>query len=115
MLGTRIIIFLLLFSGIAAVGFSAENKGPREISLEGGTGGPVPFPHHRHQDAVGSCTICHDLFPQQVGGIQELKNRQKLASKDVMNKSCIKCHREKKTAGEKSGPLTCTTCHKKPG
>jgi hypothetical protein len=107
------VIFLFLLTGITETGFSAENKGPENIVLEGGTSGPVPFPHHRHQDAIGSCTVCHDLFPQKMGGIQELKLQQKLESKEVMNKNCIKCHREKKSAGEKSGPLTCTTCHKK--
>jgi hypothetical protein len=28
-----------------------------------------------------------------------------------MKKLCIKCHRKKKKAGEKGGPVTCKTCH----
>ncbi|MFH1102899.1 MAG: cytochrome c3 family protein [Pseudomonadota bacterium] len=107
-------LFLLILTVVlTGISNSADNKGPKEIALEGGTGGTVPFPHHRHQDALGNCMICHEMFPQKSGAIQEFKSLQKLTPKEVMNKSCIKCHREKKSAGEKSGPITCTTCHQK--
>lgn len=105
-----LLILILVFTGISN---SADNKGPKEITLDGGTSGPVPFPHHRHQDTLGNCMICHDMFPQKSGAIREFKEERKLTPKEVMNKSCIKCHREKKSAGEKSGPLTCTVCHQK--
>jgi cytochrome c2 len=47
---------------------------------------------------------CHDLFQQEAGVIQDLKNQGKLKTKQVMNKKCLKCHRAKKKAGEEAGP-----------
>jgi hypothetical protein len=40
-----------------------------------------------------------------------LKAEGTLKKKYVMNKLCTKCHKEKKNAGQKSGPTTCTKCH----
>ncbi|MGD2269745.1 MAG: cytochrome c3 family protein [Desulfobacterales bacterium] len=95
----------------AAVSLAVENKGAKEISLFGGKSGNVPFPHHRHQETIGDCKICHGLFPQQAGIIRQLKAEGKLKKKHVMNKLCTKCHKQKKKAGEKSGPVTCKSCH----
>ena len=88
-----------------------QNKGAENIEIDGGTRGKVPFPHHRHQENLGDCTICHSVFPQKSGGIEELKAQGELKKKYVMNKLCTKCHREMKIAGRKTGPLTCSKCH----
>jgi hypothetical protein len=111
----------ILAAGLAAAVIAAASlpaaetdKGAETMMLEGGRQGAVPFPHHRHQSVLGDCNLCHGVFPQESGAIARLKAAGQLKAKsDVMNKLCIKCHRAKKTAGEKSGPLTCTTCHQR--
>lgn len=105
-----IIIGLIAASSVAVSG-ADQNKGPAEIKLAGGTKGKVPFPHHRHQEVLGDCNLCHAVFEQKVGIIEELKAQGKLKKKYVMNKLCTKCHREKKKAGLKSGPTSCNRCH----
>ena len=115
----KIKILLLLCAGILMVaagsvatsGVATENKGTAEIKLPGGTRGLVPFPHHRHQDKLGDCEICHSVFPQKAGIIKALKAQGKLKKKHVMNKLCTQCHRQKKREGMKSGPTTCAKCH----
>ncbi|MGD8882846.1 MAG: cytochrome c3 family protein [Desulfobacterales bacterium] len=115
----KIRILLLFCSGILIVaaglfatsGRATENKGAAEIKLPGGTRGLVPFPHHRHQDKLVDCDICHSVFPQKAGIIEALKAQGKLKKKHVMNKLCTKCHRQKKKEGIKSGPTTCAKCH----
>ena len=112
----RLIELLLIgvfFVGVAAVFAQTQNTGAVEIVLDGGTSGNVTFPHQRHQAKLADCTICHSAFPQKAGAIEELKAQGKLAKKQIMNEQCTKCHREKKQAGEKAGPTTCTTCHVK--
>lgn len=103
-------IFLFAMGSMALCG-AEQNKGARDITLNGGSSGNVPFPHHRHQEIMNDCAICHASFPQETGSIERLKGEGKLAKKQVMNKLCTKCHNEKKKAGEKAGPVTCTTCH----
>ncbi len=90
---------------------SEQNKGAESIEIEGGKRGKVPFPHHRHQENLGDCKICHSVFPQKSGSIEDLKAQGKLKKKYVMNKLCTKCHRETKKAGRKTGPTTCSKCH----
>lgn len=115
----KIRIFLLLVavtSVFAAVSIAlssapVENKGAAEITLPGGTRGPVPFPHHQHQNKLVDCKICHSLYPQKAGIIEELKAAGTLKKKQVMNKQCTKCHKQKKKEGIKSGPTTCVKCH----
>jgi hypothetical protein len=105
---------ILLFAATAAIalsGTSVENKGAAEMMLPGGTRGPVPFPHHQHQDNLVDCQICHSLYPQKAGIIEELKAAGTLKKKQVMNKQCTKCHKQKKKEGVKSGPTTCAKCH----
>ena len=89
------------------------NQGPHsgQISLPGGTRGDVPFPHYLHQDKLEDCNICHATFPQEKGSIEKMKANGQLEKKHVMNKLCTKCHKEKKAAGEKTGPVTCKQCH----
>lgn len=108
----------LMLVGVFCVWFGAvfaqtQNTGAVEIVLGGGTSGDVTFPHQRHQAKLADCTICHSAFPQKAGAIEELKTQGKLAKKQIMNEQCTKCHKEKKQAGEKTGPTTCTTCHVK--
>ena len=115
----KIRIFLLLCVGILIVasgsaatsGVTTENRGAAEIKLPGGKRGLVLFPHHRHQDKLVDCEICHSVFPQKAGIIKELKAQGKLKKKHVMNKLCTKCHRQKKREGVKAGPTTCAKCH----
>lgn len=103
---------LFIFITVAA-GLAVENKGAEMLSISGGKLGAVPFPHHKHQSRLGDCQACHSVFPQTKGAIDQMKSTGKLKSKAVMNNQCIKCHRAEKTAGNPSGPLTCTTCHKR--
>ena len=73
--------------------------------------GKGTFPHRLHQEKLVDCQICHAVFDQKTGSIEELKAQGKLKKKHVMNKMCTKCHKQKKKAGEKSGPTTCSKCH----
>lgn len=88
-----------------------QNQGAAEIVLDGGPTGNVSFPHRRHQENLVDCAVCHSAYPQKAGSIEELKAQGKLAKKEIMNTQCTKCHKEKKRAGEKAGPTTCTSCH----
>jgi hypothetical protein len=101
-------------SAVSAAAFAQnQNTGAAEIVLDGGTSGNVTFPHQRHQAKLADCKICHSAYPQKAGAIEELKAQGKLAKKQIMNEQCTKCHRERKQAGEKAGPTSCTTCHVK--
>lgn len=110
-----ILRYALLLIAFASLAFTpvSEKKGAEEISLFGGKRGNVPFPHRRHQDAVRDCSICHALFPREKGSIEAYKKEDKLKTKQVMNKLCVKCHRTKAKAGEPTGPRSCNTCHQK--
>lgn len=99
----------LLWAG--SVSAQTSEKGAKDITLNGGMQGKVPFPHHAHQAVIADCKTCHDTFPQKAGAIDEMKKAGSLKSKLVMNVLCVKCHREKKAANEKTGPLVCTQCH----
>jgi hypothetical protein len=98
---------------IGTVSLAVENKGAKELEMPGGVRGNVPFPHHRHQDVLGNCDVCHILFPQVRGSIEKLKAEGKLNPKQVMNTQCTKCHRERRKAGKNSGPISCSACHLK--
>ena len=102
---------LMLVDSWMAVCRANENKGAENIDLKAGSRGNVFFPHRRHQNKLGDCRICHSVFPQKAGSIAELKAEGKLKQKYVMNKLCTKCHKEKKKAGQPSGPTTCSKCH----
>ena len=108
-----LLVFMLAAGGWVWASSPPSNRGAAEIVLEGGTSGQVAFPHLRHQEKLTDCNICHAAFPQKAGAIEDLKAQGKLAKKQIMNEHCTKCHREKKQAGEKSGPTSCTTCHAK--
>ena len=104
-------IFTILAGAMVVDSMATQNKGAANIEIDGGKRGNVPFPHHQHQAQLGDCKICHSVFPQKSGSIKELKAEGTLKKKYVMNKLCTKCHKEKKRAGQKSGPTTCTKCH----
>ena len=110
-----IISGILLYTAISGSGDNAENKGAEIILLSGGKMRDVHFPHTRHQDALGNCKICHELFPKKLGSIEELKRQGKLGKKQVMQKHCIDCHRKMKSAGENTGPTSCARCHRDTG
>jgi hypothetical protein len=109
---TRLLLVLLfMVSMTIAVAVQAENKGAENISIFGGSRGDVPFPHHTHQNRLKDCNTCHAAFPQEADGIKTMKVAGKLKPKQVMNKQCVKCHKEQKKAGNPTGPTTCSTCH----
>ncbi len=92
---------------------SAEDKkGASEMILDGGSKGEIAFPHSRHQNTLGTCGSCHNLFPKRTGSIQELISTGKIAKKQTMNQ-CRDCHREMKKAGKATGPTSCKKCHNK--
>ena len=105
------IIAIIIFTGAAAV--ADQNHGAKNITLDGGKKGDVDLPHRLHQNVIGDCNACHDLFPKTAGIIKDFKKQEKLKKMQVMNKICIKCHRLKKKAGEKAGPTKCSQCHVK--
>ena len=113
----KVLVLSLLLVGIVGLAgaytIQTENKGEAQITLDGGKNGPVPFPHHAHQTALGDCKVCHELFPQKAGAIDALKASGALKAKQVMNKSCTKCHKQLKQEGKKTGPTTCKACHAK--
>ena len=98
---------------IAGLSIAETNNGAKELVIPAGNQGIVKFPHHRHQESMKDCMLCHDLYPRQAGAIQDLKQKGTLVPKQVMNKQCVKCHKAKKEAGEKSGPVICKECHVK--
>ena len=104
-------IIAMIASAMVVSSMATQNKGAENLELNGGNRGNVPFPHRQHQDQIGDCKICHSVFPQKTGSIEELKAKGTLKKKYVMNKLCTKCHKEKKRDGQKSGPTTCTKCH----
>jgi hypothetical protein len=91
----------------------SPNPGAAEMVLDGGTTGKVPFPHRKHQQALPDCTLCHSVFPQKTGAIDELKESGKLPRKQVMNELCTRCHKERQSAGQSAGPTSCLKCHVK--
>jgi hypothetical protein len=104
-------ITVILAGAVTTGSMATQNKGAENIVLKGGQRGNVPFPHRQHQERIKDCQVCHTVFPQQAGSIEALKAEGKLKKKTVMNTLCTKCHKQKKKAGQKSGPTTCKKCH----
>ena len=69
---------ILIITVIIGANVIAENKGAEIILIHGGKMRDIHFPHHRHQNALGECNVCHDLFPARAGSIAELKSQGKL-------------------------------------
>jgi len=106
-----LIIFGMVFTA-AAMAAEVPNKGAAAIKLDGGKKGHIDFPHRNHQDTLGDCNICHDIFPQKPGVIKDLKDQGKLKKKKIMN-HCRGCHRNMAKEGAKTGPTSCGKCHVK--
>jgi len=106
-----VILVLTVFSG--AVAIATQNYGGEEIKLDGGRKGMIDFPHHQHHRVISDCNTCHAVFPKTAGSIKDLKIQGKLKKKQVMNNTCLKCHKAMKKAGEKTGPTKCSACHVK--
>ena len=109
------ILAILALAVASAAAVDSQDKGAETIGLDGGKSGPVPFPHHLHQNVLVDCMICHSVFPQKPGSINALKASGELKEKQVMNRQCTACHRKMKKEGKKTGPITCTSCHEKNG
>ncbi len=106
-----VLLTVILFTG--AVVFAMQNQGNEKIDLDGGEKGNIDFSHRIHQNALGDCNICHAVFPKKAGIIKELKTQKKLRKRQVMNKTCLQCHRSMKKAGKDTGPTNCSACHVK--
>lgn len=90
-----------------------DQKGAANIVIEAQGKENVPFTHREHQEKLEDCNLCHDLFPHESGVIKKMKAEGKLAGKEVMNKKCVGCHRERQREGKPSGPTSCSKCHTK--
>lgn len=102
----------VIFCAAAAV--AVVDQGAAEFVMDGGSRGAVDFPHKRHQEVLeGDCSTCHDLFPMERGVIEKMKAEKTLKKKQVMNDHCVKCHRDRKKAGQSYGPISCSKCHQK--
>ena len=109
-----LIVPLIVIGWVSSAGAAeTSERGAAQIVMEGGKSGKVPFPHHLHQENQADCMACHALFPQESGVVERLKSEGQLKAKQVMNKLCVKCHRERKKANQPSGPVSCKTCHVK--
>ena len=83
---TWLLLVLFVLASITAVALAgADNKGTENISIDGGTRGPVPFPHHAHQERLKDCAVCHSDFPQEADALNKLKQSNQLKPKQVMN------------------------------
>ncbi|THB80632.1 MAG: cytochrome C [Desulfobacteraceae bacterium] len=106
-------ICTVILTALALTAAFAKNMGADQIVINGGSSGKVPFPHHLHQQVIEDCMVCHKDFSQQAGSLDAAKKSGDLKSKQVMNKTCLKCHRSMKKAKQKTGPTSCKQCHKK--
>jgi hypothetical protein len=104
------VVLTVLAAGVMAV--DVPQKGPEKITLDGGQRGTVHFPHRKHQTTLNNCKICHDIFPQKLGVIKDLKDQGQLEKKRVMN-HCRDCHRSRSKERKKAGPTSCRKCHSK--
>jgi len=50
---------ILISAGIIGAIGHVTNKGAEIILINGGKMRDVHFPHHRHQNALESCNVCH--------------------------------------------------------
>ena len=106
-----ILFAIIIFTSTLAT--ASQGHGSAHLRINAGKKGVVEFPHRLHQKTLGNCNACHYLFPKKEGIIKRLKAEGKLGKMKVMNKLCLKCHRKKKKAGQRFGPLRCSQCHAK--
>jgi hypothetical protein len=110
-MANRIVLFCLILFVISTTIVFAQNKGKNEILIDGGKQGSITFPHQLHQDNGNDCMVCHASFPQKEGALKASQKAGVLKKKQVMNKTCLKCHRDSKKAGKTYGPVRCSGCH----
>lgn len=110
-MNNRAILYCLVLLIFSAGIIFAETNGRKEIIIEGGKLGNITFPHHLHHDVVNDCMVCHVDFAKEPGSLQAAKDKGALKKKQVMDKTCLKCHKERKKAGETHGPVSCSGCH----
>jgi len=107
-----IVVFFVFLAVFSYAHEDAANKGAEIIVIEKGRMPQVTFPHRMHQKVLeNNCNACHDLFPKQPGIIKQLIVKKTLRNQQVMNGKCLKCHKDRKSAGKKAGPTKCTQCH----
>jgi len=110
---SKIFLSIIMLILLALFSYSSgQNTGSENIVLEGGRMGKVSFPHHIHQNILGDCNYCHNLFPKASNSIKKLKAEGKLKKKEIMN-YCRDCHQSKEKNKEKAGPTSCKECHHK--
>jgi len=107
-----VLFCLVLFVLSVAIAF-AQNQGQEKLVLNGGKQGNITLPHHLHQGIANDCMVCHADFSKEPGALQAAKDKGALKRKQVMNGTCISCHRDRKNAGKSYGPVSCSGCHKK--
>ena len=107
------IMGLAMVVSIAVIGVAANTMGADRFALDGGGKGEIDFPHKIHQETLGDCKACHDVFPKELGVIKKMKTQKTLKRKQVMNDTCIACHKAYKAEGKKFGPIRCNECHKR--
>ncbi len=112
-MNNRIILFFLVFLFLSTAVVFAQNKGQAEIILNGGRMGNITFPHYLHHGVINDCMVCHKDFVKEPGSLQAAKDKGVLKKKQVMYNTCLKCHKDRKKAGETHGPVSCSGCHKK--
>lgn len=109
----RIILLCLVLFIISTALVIAQEQGEKQILIHGGKQGNISFPHHAHQSTIKDCMVCHTDFPQEPGALQASKKAGLLKNKQVMNETCLKCHKDRKKEGQTSGPVKCSGCHVK--
>jgi hypothetical protein len=112
-MGCMLLTVALIIGGALVVQAAEIKNGAEELTIVVEKKGDVWFPHRQHQDNLGDCKICHDLFPQEAGTIQKMKADGTLKKKQVMNKKCLSCHRKMKKMNKPAGPTSCKKCHQK--
>jgi len=110
-MANRIVLFCLIVFIVPVAIVFAQNYGKKEILIDGGKKGNITFPHQTHQNSINDCMVCHVSFPQEEGALTKSKKTGVLKKKQVMNKTCLKCHRNSKKAGKAYGPVKCSGCH----
>lgn len=109
----QIALFSILILILSSVIVFAQNQGSKEIILKGGKMGNITFPHYTHHGVIQDCMVCHADFSKEPGALDKAKVQGTLKKKQVMYETCLKCHKNRKKAGETSGPVKCSGCHVK--
>ncbi|WP_299982798.1 cytochrome c3 family protein [Desulfobacula sp.] len=109
----RIILLCGLFLALSTPVIFALDQGKKQIIIPVKRQGNITFPHKTHQDTINDCMVCHTHFAQKEGALQDSIVSGSLKKKQVMNKTCLKCHRANKKSGGKYGPVKCSGCHTK--